>query len=107
MNNPKKKKSGLEDLSRKNIKKEPPAMTQEEAAKTVADFYSTMANGIINLVAIHAAIQKDLSEIAIDTNDIAFYLKKLAIKNEAVDAMEIEEREREEEEPPPENSEVS
>ena len=100
------KSGGLGDLSRENIKKteKPKPMTQEEAAQMMANFYSTMANGVINLVAISGAAQQSLSEISIDLNDIAFYIKKLAVKMDAVSIMEIEEHEAAEDEEPPENS---
>ena len=91
------------NLNKENVPPEP--MTPEKAAEAMAKFYDHMSSGVFNLVAIHNDFAKTLrEEISVDLNDIAFYLKKLAIKMEAVSELEIEEREQEADEPPPANS---
>ena len=107
MNEPKKKPGNLDDLSRDKVKKEsepPKPMTQEEAAQMMAEFYATVANGILNVVAILASMQETMGEMSIDMNDIAFYAKKAAIKSDSVSPLEVEEREKEEDDEPPANS---
>lgn len=97
------------NLNRENIKKEPatPEEAAKQASKRIAEFYETMGNCLINLVAIHNDIAKTIREISTDSNDIAFYQKKIALKMEAVNAMEIEEQEAEDDDDSPANSEHS
>ena len=91
------------NLNKENVPPEP--MTPEQAALAMAKFYEHIGSGIFNLVAIHNDFANTLKdEISVDLNDIAFYLKKLAIKMEAVTELEIEEREAEAEDEPPANS---
>lgn len=95
------KEGGL-NINRDKINKEPRKMTQEDAAKVMAQFYDTMHSSMINLVAIFAKISEELGDISTDTNDMAFYMKKTALQTEAVTQMEVEEQEKEDdpEEPP-------
>lgn len=92
------------NLNQSNVKPKVPT-TDKEMAETVADFYNTMGNCLVNLVAIHENIAKTLEETSIDSSDIAFYLKKIALSNGWVDEIEVEEREKEGDEEPPANSE--
>lgn len=90
------------DIDRGNIKPQPKKpMTQEEAAEMMGAFYDTMGNCFINLVAIQAkateifgVMVKTIGEIAVDTNDIAFYAKQTALKNESVTDVDIIEHEK-------------
>lgn len=99
-NNPKKNL----DISSSDIKKpEKPArpMTEQDAALAMGNFYETMGNCLLNLVAIQADMVKVLANIAqsvndisTDTNDMAFYAKKTALSIEAVSIIDVEEQEK-------------
>lgn len=85
------------NLSPENITKKP--MSPEEAAESMGRFYNLMGDCLINLVSIHETISKNIEAMAVDTTDIAFYMKKIALEKGAVSEMEIEEHEKETEEP--------
>lgn len=89
------------NIGRDNIKPSQKPMTQQEAAEVMANFYDTVANCFINLVAIQAKtteilgkMAKTIGEISIDTNDAAYYAKQTALKNGAVNEAEIAEHEK-------------
>ena len=98
MNSPKNKNSL--DGMKKPPRKLTPQEQQQEAQKIMAQFYDTMHSGMINMVAIMAKVAEMLGDISTDTNDMAFYAKHTAIKNQSVSLMEVEEHEKEEDEPP-------
>lgn len=89
------------DIGRENIKPKQKPMTQQDAAEVMVHFYDTMANCFINLVAIQAQqteilgkVAKTIGDIAIDTNDTAFYAKQTALKSNSVTDAEIAEHEK-------------
>jgi hypothetical protein len=91
MPNEPKKKSGL-NLNRENIKKTAP-ISPEEAATQMGQFYETLGNCLLNLVAIQNDIAKSMREISVDTSFILENLDKKGVSEGWLTEADLAERE--------------